>query len=411
MTASLDTHARQTDRPEMADLAWSSARVALGLIFVVAGFGKALDPASIQSVLAFDGVPEALHGPITWGVVCGEVWLGQTLVLGTAGPRCLLTTAALLGVCSIQLLVLLLSQKAPTCGCLSLLQSFESARVEHAVGIGRNTLLLAVTGVLWLRARRPAGTVPALAKTARPVVRRSRGGFTLVELLFCLLIIVYLIALLLPALRGAREQVRRVRCASNLRQLGAAFAMYAANQKGWIPRVSSWRTPEWGWWPLTMQPYLGIKPQVEEERLWQVRVLQCESHPCEDIPTAYVMNSYVPDLDVEMDTYICGPVKLAQVRRSSTAALLLEASDSFVPPNADWPRDAIYYIPNHSVVIRIQLPDGPSPFVTEQRHGRTSNVLFFDGHVGTVSEGQITLELLDDGISYHATRYRIEPEP
>ena len=64
---------------------------------------------------------------------------------------------------------------------------------------------------------------------------QARRGFTLVELLIVIAIIGTLMALLLPAIQGVREEARRAECANNLRQLGIATQNYVSNPKGQFP--------------------------------------------------------------------------------------------------------------------------------------------------------------------------------
>jgi len=65
---------------------------------------------------------------------------------------------------------------------------------------------------------------------------RRQCAFTLIELLVVIAIIALLMAILLPSLNRAKESARTVVCASNLRQLGTTFHLYAADNQGSIPR-------------------------------------------------------------------------------------------------------------------------------------------------------------------------------
>jgi len=105
--------------------------------------------------------------------------------------------------------------------------------------------------------------------TATP--RTNRPGLTLVELLVVIAIVGLLMALLLPAVQGAREVARATQCRNNLRQLGIGLQSYAGQHQR-FPSGADHAAP-WLWGDLKvgrtgsflvpLLPFLELQPLAD----------------------------------------------------------------------------------------------------------------------------------------------------
>lgn len=104
----------------------------------------------------------------------------------------------------------------------------------------------------------------AAARHRRP--GNDRGGFTLIELMVVIAIIVVLASITLPAVQAARETARKSQCTNNLKQYGIAVSNFH-NSYNYLP--VSIRPPG-----LTALPRIGVAtfllPFFEQENVYAI---------------------------------------------------------------------------------------------------------------------------------------------
>ena len=98
----------------------------------------------------------------------------------------------------------------------------------------------------------------------RVVIRISRQGFTLIEMMVVVVIILTLCSLIIPALASARESARAVKCSSHMRQWGQALQVYTIEQGRRLPREGQSSKPDMSdAWYNQLPPLVGAPAYME----------------------------------------------------------------------------------------------------------------------------------------------------
>lgn len=222
-----------------------------------------------------------------------------------------------------------------------------------------------------------------------------RAGFTLVELLVVMAIVGLLASLLFPAMQSSLMSARRAACASNMRQLGLGFMLYAAVHDGQLPPTShSTGGNAAGAWIALLKPYIGNTDAI--------RV--CPSDPLRREraiagATSYILNNIV--FDPLYDPFggssraYNNLYQLSNPSRTLLAGIVSDARPGISPLNdhthaESWDR-------GWRVVINDIEPNrhrvGPS---NEEKTNGSSNYLFADGRVEAM-DAQFLKQQFDQG--------------
>lgn len=190
---------------------------------------------------------------------------------------------------------------------------------------------------------------------------KDARGFTLVELLVTIAMLGLLASLAWPALRAGHGEAERMKCASNLAQLGKGMLLFAADNGMMLPQTMH----ESDSWTNSLQPYVGKN-----------LVLTCPGDEVRGRTRTYAMNDYLSAAPCGAE-YLSALrlTRLVNVERPSQTVFFAELSRTHGTGS----------VPDHLHLAEFDGGEIPpevfQAYVGVERHGGRANYLFLDGHV------------------------------
>ncbi|HWL53144.1 MAG TPA: prepilin-type N-terminal cleavage/methylation domain-containing protein [Chthoniobacteraceae bacterium] len=225
--------------------------------------------------------------------------------------------------------------------------------------------------------------------------RRENSAFTLLELLVVCVTVAILAGVAIPAISGGFMAANRTKCASNMRQIGAAILLHAAEHNGALPVTShstgdsrfkingQWvNTIEYSW-IYVLADYLSnvdevrVCPADEKERRKRIRELNA---------TSYLLNDVVFDSQEYR--------RLLQIPSPSRTAIMFISNR---PVSRTWDHAHCAQWTTWPALCEDMAPDRHRVGArAPDRLNGSANVLFADGHVQNLSAKEMK-QKLDSG--------------
>ncbi|MCK5159997.1 MAG: prepilin-type N-terminal cleavage/methylation domain-containing protein [Candidatus Aureabacteria bacterium] len=198
--------------------------------------------------------------------------------------------------------------------------------------------------------------------------RNAGRGFTLIEMLVAMSIIIILASFLIPSFRDAREKANRAVCMNNLKQLGYGFGMYVTENDGtWPPYLYTFSPGKAGKWVILVIPKpksATLIPTLTDNDL-------------------YVCPSDKTPMIIEVDADLPPPNDPFEVEISYSYNLMLYSEEVAYYDLAHPSEIVVLFDAETAVVHQGAWKSNPDFYenIIERRHNGGANHLFADFHV------------------------------
>lgn len=205
-------------------------------------------------------------------------------------------------------------------------------------------------------------------------------AITLIEVLVVIAIIVLLVAMLIPSLNAARERVRRVICANNLRQWGTAVQAYRDENFDYLPTEGSyWNLDNPHAWFNALPPYLDLPSYRDLEGAGDAIRAHPNIHvwicPSKNLSSAYKSSTGANQFHYGMNQVLDGMGNAPNGSRDTPG----------FPEEGDKPLPGRRFSANPTTVFMFDIhgnsPAGSPRSVATAFHKDYANVLYLSGGV------------------------------
>ncbi len=221
--------------------------------------------------------------------------------------------------------------------------------------------------------------------------KRRLGEFTLVELLVVIAVVAILASLLLPALKGARDQAFKIQCLGSLKQLGLVNCLYADSYGGWaVPDAYGFSGSYDNQWFHGASYYLGsavkalcMSSEQADAYGWP-KAFIC---PKATLATKTSNNPPLYGIERSYGLNISSLAAYGQPYRGAKMAAIVSPSQklNFVD-STDYQANKLksYYLTYYAQHEGDYYDSSSYNCMTAYRHSRSANAAFYDGRAGNL---------------------------